>query len=126
MNCIVGDHGVDLDALGPDVHALYDALYQQQNLLDAKWQEFRKLYAHSPERVAILNRTAPFFFQLIQSVLWRDVLLHAARLMDHVKVAGKETLTLRLLPSKVSDPVLAADLDRLVQDAIIKCEIVRE
>jgi hypothetical protein len=47
MLCKVGSHGADLDSLGTDVHALYDVLYQEIVSLDAKWQEFRKLFAHS-------------------------------------------------------------------------------
>src|SRR5687768_1129117 len=101
MQCNVGGHGANLDALGPEVHALYDALYQQQNTLDAVWQEFRKLYASSPERVEVLNRTASFFFSVTQELLWRDVLLRISRLLDPVKVAGKATLTVRRLPSAV-------------------------
>lgn len=126
MLCDVGGHEANLDALGPEVHALYDALYQQQNTLDAVWQEFRKLYASSPERIEVLNGTAPFFFRVVQELLWRDVLLRISRLLDPVKVAGKLTLTVRRLPSAVSDPVLSAELDQLVQEAISKSKVPRE
>ncbi|HZO27367.1 MAG TPA: hypothetical protein VFH48_15410 [Chloroflexota bacterium] len=126
MNCPVGSHGSVLNSLDPAVHELYDALYQQQNTLDAKWQEFRKLYMHSEERGQLLHRTADYFFGLLKMVLWQDVLLHTAKLIDSEATGGKANLTVRRLPSAVSDPALSSRLASLVQTAKSKCAVARE
>ena len=86
-----------LRVLGEELGNLYNRLYQELTLLCAKWQEYRKLYAVSPERVALLNRTAPFFFVTAERVFWEDILLHLARLTDPPKSAGKPNLSIMSL-----------------------------
>jgi len=115
-----------LQVFGQGLGPLYHALYKDVTWLHAKWLEYRKLYAQSEERVDLLNRTAPFFFRLVQDVLWKDVLLHIARLTDPPKHQKFENLTLRRLPDGVSDGGLADELRSLVRTALERCEFARQ
>ena len=44
-----------------------------------------------PSRIDLLNRASSPFFGMVQRVLWRDVLLHLARLTDPAKTGRYET-----------------------------------
>jgi len=106
-----------LRTLGPTLGPLYDALYNEVVWLHAKWNQYRILYAESPERVELLNRTAGFLFRMIQNVLWEDVLMHIARLTDPPKSAGKDNLSLRRLPKALDELALSAEVATLVEEA---------
>ena len=88
-----------------------------------KWCEFRKLYA-SPEepekRIALLNDTAGLFFGLVQDIMWKDVLLHVARLTDPVEQGRRgehKNLTILGLPEAVEDPELRSQVCARVEEA---------
>jgi hypothetical protein len=115
-----------LRTLGPVLGPIFDALYNEVAWLNAKWNQYRILYASSPERISILNRTAGFFFRMIQNVLWEDVLIHIARLVDPLKSAGKDNLTLLLLTTAIDEPLLSAEVQRLTQEAQNAAEFARE
>jgi hypothetical protein len=106
-----------LDALGSTLGPLYHALYNEVTWLHAKWLEYRKLFAHSPKRIELLNQASGFFFRMIQGVLWEDVLLHIARLTDPPRHGKYGNLTLRQLPRAVPDAQVAADVKSLVNKA---------
>lgn len=115
-----------LRAMGETLGPVYHALYEEVVWLHAKWLEYRKLYAESPRRVDLLNAMAPFFFRVIQNVLWDDVLLHIARLTDPPKSAGKDNLTLLRLPAVVSEPSVAADVQSTIDAAVAKTSFARD
>jgi hypothetical protein len=102
-----------LGVLGPELGPTYHVLYEEVTWLHAKWNQYRQLYA-TPQTVDLLNRTAGFFFRVIQDVLWEDVVLHIARLTDSPKSMGKANLTLRRLPEVITIPELAAEVENLV------------
>src|SRR5437879_4300451 len=68
------------------------------------WEQYRKLYGHSEDRVKLLNTSARSFFALLQRLLVRDVILSVSRLTDPPKSKGKSNLVLSLL---LEDPRLA-------------------
>jgi hypothetical protein len=111
--------------LGPILGPLYRGLCQEVTWLHAKWKQYRILFAESPERIAILNEAAGFFFHVIQDVLWEDVVLHIARLTDRPTSAGKDNLTLLRLEGAVSDRVLSAEIAVLVDQARSATEFAR-
>ena len=115
-----------IQAMGSSLGSLYNALHKEVVWLHAKWLEYRKLYAESKERINLLNDTAAFFFHIVQDVLWEDVLLHIARLTDSPKQGKFENLTLRRLPDKVPDEVLANELDSLVKNALKEAQFARK
>jgi hypothetical protein len=102
------------DALGPIFHALYEEVVW----LHAKWLEYRKLYAHSPERIKLLNNQAQFFFRILQDVLWNDVLLHIARVTDRPVSWQSSNATLQALGPRIADEALRSTVTSLVQRAI--------
>lgn len=116
----------NLNTFGPVLGPLYHELSEELTWLNAKWLEFRKLYARSEERIELLNGTADFFFGVIQRVLWDDVLLHIARMTDPQEHGKNKNLTLRALPDAVPDPDLAAELRVLVATALSCSEFARE
>jgi len=115
-----------LKVFGPDLGPLYHALENEVTWLHAKWQEYRKLYAKSEQRVNLLNDSAAFFFRVVHEVLWDNILLHIARLTDPPTQGKFENSTLLCLPETVSDRGLADELRRLVQTALGRSQFARE
>ncbi len=114
-------------ALGADLGAIYQALCNDVSWLHFKWNQYRILFAESPERIDLLNRVAGAFFLITQEVLRDDVLLHIARLTDrkdHGK--DKENLSLLQLASavKVNAPQISVEVDSLVKQAREKARFV--
>jgi AbiU2 len=66
--------------MGADFGAFWDAFRNELIVLHAKWQQYRKLYGTSDERIGLLNSSAGFFFGLVHDVMWDDIVLHIARL----------------------------------------------
>jgi hypothetical protein len=87
-----------LAAFGPALGPVYSALSSEVLWLHTKWLDFRQLYAGSAKRIELLNETAPDLFFMLQQVLWRDVLLHIARLTDPATTGKRENLSLLSLP----------------------------
>ncbi len=101
--------------LGPQLGPLYSSLYDEVTWLHAKWQQYRQLYA-TPETVELLNQIAGFFFRVVQDVLWEDILLHIARLIDQPTTKrGKKNLTLLQLAPAIDDSKLAREVRTLVK-----------
>ncbi len=112
-------------AMGTDLGTIHHELSQQLMWLHSKWQEYRALFAHSAARVEQLNRTAPFFFGMIQQVLFNDVLLHLARLTDPPRTGSRENLTFQRLPALV-DASLRRQVDRRLRAVLKKTEFARD
>lgn len=114
-----------LQAFGRKLGPIYHALYNEVLWLHAKWLEYRKLYAGSPQRIDLLNATAPFFFYVVQDVLWEDVLLHIARLTDPAEQGTFQNLTLLRLSDAVPDPQLAEETRSLIRTAESRASFAR-
>ena len=118
-----------LRVLGPTLGPLYYALDYEVTCLHAKWNQYRVLFAESPERVELLNRVAGFFFFVIEDVLWKDVVLHIARLTDWPQSGRKnENLTLLRLSAAVRPraPELSREIKNLVKQAKTDAKSARE
>ncbi|MBE0411740.1 MAG: hypothetical protein IBX69_18590, partial [Anaerolineales bacterium] len=89
--------------LGPRLGPIYHGLFIEETWLTAKWLEYKKLFAVSPERIDLLNGTSSFFFGVVQEVLWNDILLHLTRITDPPKSAGKQNLSIQQLLLAISD-----------------------
>lgn len=116
--------GECIAAMGDELGNLFYELSNECTWLHLKWQQFVILYGTNPERVVLLNDIAPMFFGIVQECLWENVLLHLCRLTDPPKSAGKENLTLNLLPPLVT-PVLAAHIELLIRGAAPKFDFAR-
>ncbi len=115
-----------LEAFGPSLGQLYQALEDDVIWMHAKWLEYRKLYAKSEKRIDLLNETTGFFFRVVQDVLWDDVLLHIARLTDPPKLRRFENLTLLRLPEAFKDREVGPEVRKLVDLAKSRAEFARE
>jgi AbiU2 len=111
--------------MGPELGAVYNALSNDVAWLHAKWNQYRQLYARSPERIDFLNTVAGHFFGMIEDILLEDILLHSARLTDPPMSVGKGNLTLRRIPELVADVALRSELEELVEVAGKACESPR-
>lgn len=81
---------------------IFEELNQHIYLLHANWLIFKQLYATDEKRVELLNEFAPIFFRYCQDSFIDNILLSIARLIDPKKSAGKDTLSLDQLISKVN------------------------
>ncbi len=115
-----------LAAMPKPLGEIHNALWREVAWLHLKWGEYRALFAVNQETIDLLNKTAPLFFHHLQGVLWEDVLLHLCRVTDPPKSAGRANLTLRGLPSLVSDAKLRAELEKQVALAQKKTEFARD
>jgi hypothetical protein len=111
-----------LRGMGAELGGIYNALRTDVIRLQMKWNQYRKLYAQSPEQIELLNQVAGHFFGLIQGIMLEDVVLHLARLSDREQTARKENLSFRRLPALVLDEQLASEVAALVEAAVNACE----
>ena len=94
-----------VESMGPELGKLFYELWTECAWLHTKWNEHVTLFGSRPERIELLNDTAPIFFRIVQDSLWEDVLLHITRLTDPPKSAGKQNLTLQCLVPLVDDQI---------------------
>ncbi len=104
-------------AMGERRGAVYYALYCDLVWLNARWHEFRDLFASGAETIALLNRHGPFLFKAVQDTFWEYTLLTIARMTDPARTAGNENLSVNLLVELIDDP----DLKTKANDALAIC-----
>ncbi len=113
-------------AMGPDMGRLFYRFWNECAELHWKWGEYVRLFGTKPERVDLLNAAASSFFVLVQDSLWKDILLHIARLTDQTKSGkAKDNLTLRRLQDMV-DATIRARVEELLQTLLDKCKFARD
>lgn len=105
----------------------YD-LWNEVVWLHAKWGQFRQLFGATPERVDLLNRTAPVFFYFLQDVMFEDVLLHICRLTDPPETGRghRQNLTLLRLETVIEVPQLRTEVAALLQDVSARSAFARD
>jgi hypothetical protein len=114
--------------MGEPLGTVFNALYSELLWLNVKWVEYVELFGVNPERIELLNGTAPAFFGIVQDVLLKDIMLQVARLTDPVKSPGKEekeNLTVQELPNLVR-PEIKGSIQRLVEEAKARTEFCRQ
>lgn len=79
-----------VQVMGKELGLLYDALYNEILWIKIKWMEFEELYGYGANRIEIMNKSAPFFFFVVEKVLWNDIILGIARITDNQIVGTKE------------------------------------
>jgi hypothetical protein len=112
--------------MGPDLGRRYHALWNEVVWLNMKWQEFETLFAHSAERLELLNRVAPHYLWQQQITMWEDVLLALARITDPPRSVGKDNLTIQGLDKVLPDPALAQEVRDLIATAVNSCGFARD
>ncbi len=115
-----------INAMGRELGSIFYALYKEVVWVHAKWKEYRELYGTNGDRIKLLNRTAGFFFKIVQDSLWEDVLMHIARITDPPKSFGKHNLTVQLLPELISEKELLSEVNELAKNCVDKSAFARE
>ncbi len=95
-----------IEAMGEALGSHFDALWQQLVSAKRKWGEYVTLFGTNEKRVALLNAAAPQFFNLLDSILWEDTVLHIARLTDLSNTFGQRNrtnLSIRAFPELITD-----------------------
>lgn len=97
---------------------MYFALLDDVIALHEVWYQYRVLFSESDEHIDVLNGAAPYLFGMIQDLMWKDVALHIARLMDPPSSGkGRDNLTLPALAEVISPPSLRGEVSALVDRA---------
>ena len=112
--------------MGEPLGSAYNALWNELALLYFNWNEYLVLYGTKETRIDLMNKVAARFFWIVQRTLWRECVLHFARITDSEKSTGKLNLTIKALPRLVSDIELKEKLEKLIKDAEEKCRFWRE
>lgn len=101
--------------------SLYGPLSSDLSLLNLKWHTFLSLYGRDEDRIALLNKTAPVFFAVVQDLLTSNVLMGLSRLTDPSKSQGKDNLSIETLIESLADP----DHSALRQDLESRLDTLR-
>ena len=81
--------------MGEPLGGVYSALWQAVSLVHHYWNEYvGNYFGTKPERIILLNETAPQFFRMLQDELWEMSLLHLARITDPANSPGREGIGL--------------------------------
>ncbi len=112
--------------MGEKLGTYYNALWNEVAYLFTKWSEYDELFGKKPSRVDLLNDAAPTFFYIVQDCMFKDILLHIARLLDPPKSVGKKNLSVRGFPDLISSDTLKSEIERLIDSAIQKADFCRD
>ncbi|MEJ1224558.1 hypothetical protein V9K90_02145 [Pseudomonas sp. CCNWLW56] len=116
----------NIAVIGPQIGAIYSALWQDVALIYQKWGQFVELFGTSPERIDLLNKAAPTFFRTVQDSLWEDLLLHLARLTDPPQSVRKNNLSLRRLQEAVIGSPVESAVEESTNKAVLATAFARD
>jgi len=115
-------------AIPPQLTDAWSFLHTEVVWLHGRWEIYADLYGANPERIGLLNRTAPTFFATLQGIWINDVQLTLSKLADPAVTFKRPNLTLETLLQGVSElpePHLATKLRPLLADYRTACERVK-
>lgn len=97
----------------PDqIRPLFGDLWQEVAALHIKWATFLQLY-DTPEKIKLLNATAPSCFRVLHESLRNDITMSFGRLLDRAETGRRKNLSLVLLVNSLNshcDAAFVADL----------------
>jgi hypothetical protein len=117
-----------INAMGRKLGRFYSLLVDECTFLHLQWSEFNELFGTNPDRIEVLNRSAPGFFRMVQDRLWEASLLHIARLTDAQATfgkRGKDNVTILALTPMV-DAALQPKIEVLVGVAQHECQFAKD
>lgn len=94
-----------MSPLPEEISLVYKEIQKEVLTLHIKWNIYRQLYAHSEERINVLNKCAPLFFALMQDILWDNVLLSINRLSDPPESRRGNNLSIAQLHKRVKKSI---------------------
>jgi hypothetical protein len=82
--------------------------------MNIRWATFLELFGKSEDRIKVMRKVAPHFFDVIFHLYWESLLLGLCRFLDKEKVSGRKTLILEslLIQLDTKDRALASSLRR--------------
>jgi AbiU2 len=105
--------------LGEEFGTIYSALMIQFFEIELIWHEYKILFAHSQERIDLLNRTAPSFFKVVKNTFRDDIILRINRINDPKETNLRGTITPNLsvkrIANYINDTVIKLEFDLLVK-----------
>jgi len=111
-----------------NVDEIFQELTTETTWLHARWIMYRQLFAHSPQRIDLLNECASTFFYTIQDVLIGDVQIALSKLTDPARTGGHENLSLEQLQERVEkqgEAGLQSTLRQILDELHQKCQPFR-
>lgn len=115
-----------ITAMGEKLGTQYAELWQELAQLNITWSEFIELYGTKKSRIELMNRSAGYFFKMVQDSLWEGLMLHIARLTDRPMVSGRTNLTLHNLPELIPDATVKSKIEALCLEATDKTKFARD
>jgi hypothetical protein len=120
--------GIIMSQMPASIDEVFQELKTEITWLHARWIIYRQLFAHSPQRINLLNECAFAFFYTIQDILLGDVQIALSKLTDPARTRGHDNLSLEQLQSRVEaygEPRLQATLRQILDDLHQKCQPFR-
>jgi hypothetical protein len=105
--------------MDPQLGQFFHVLSSELSLVHWRWSQYRILFGEKPSRIELLNETAPFFFRIVQDVLFEETLLGIARLIGPQQSGRKKpqpNLTIQRLPS-LCNTKIQDEITKLVGEA---------
>jgi AbiU2 len=112
--------------MGETFGTIRDDLRNQVGLLHLRWYEYRRLFATSPEIIALLNQAAPAFFFEVERVMWENVIVQLCRITESPRMGRHEHLTIQRFASLISDTTFRQTVQDLVDVVVAKTEFARD
>lgn len=112
--------------LGTDFGSLLYSLYNEITWLTFKWIEFKELFGTKESRIELMNKSAPFFFFVVQKTLWDNLLLGIARITDPPETRGKKNTTLKALGQYIPDDNFKSEFEKDLNDILTESEFCRD
>jgi hypothetical protein len=115
-------------SLGVKLGSLFAELWQELVWLHTVWQEYRVIFATTPEQLDIANQAARSFFYTVQKTMWEAVLLHLARMTDppqSMRSKRRQNLTVTALQGLVKSE-FQLEVAQLTNKALQETEFARD
>ncbi len=109
--------------LGTEQGNIFNALKNNIFWLEIKWKEYQTLFENN-DNIAVLNKTAPFYFYMIHQIMIDDILLHISKIASPKGNTYKYLSIIRLL--EIVKPKYRDELKVLVDNAVAKAEFVKD
>jgi len=117
---------IRINILGNDFGLLYDSLYNEIISIEHKWIEFKELFGEKESRFEIMNKTAPYFFYIIQNVLWENLVLGIARITDPISTSGKKNATIIAIPYYLTDLNFKTKIENIIKEIEDRADFCRD
>lgn len=103
-----------MSQLPSTIKKLFEEIQNEVLGLHEVWQIYRQLFAHSAQRIDLLNESASTFFYIIQEALNDDVQLRLSKLMDPSEISGHRNMSLKALLEAIDDQSLRPTMELIL------------